>query len=132
MQRLVMTSIFALGIATGASALVVSEDAAEADNTNTNYEETLGFVGNPVYTEDGTMIGVVSSATTDANGDRMILVSFDDSFNSDYAGWEFRLGEQWESTGELTVLWTADELNSWIEANGAQQTLAREAAKIEQ
>ena len=131
MQRLVMTSIFALGIATGASATVVSEDSPAADNTDSVYEETLDFVGNPVYTSDGEMIGVVSSATTEADGDRMILVTFDDSFNDEYAGWEFELDDKWETTGELTVLWTAEELKGWIDANGALQQEAREAAKVE-
>lgn len=121
MQRLVLTSILALGMATGASALVVSEDAKNADNSQTTYEETLEFIGNPVYTSDGEMIGVVSSATTDELGNRSILVSFDDAFNDEYAGWRFTLDDKWETTGELKVLWTADQLNSWIDANGAAQ-----------
>lgn len=125
MQRLVMTSIFALGMATGASALVVTEEAPRANAGDSVYEETLDFVGNPVYTSDGEMIGVVSSATTETNGSRLILVSFDDDFIDDYAGWEFRLDDKWETTGELTVLWTAEELRGWIEANGEMQKTAQ-------
>ncbi|QEW19850.1 hypothetical protein LA6_002040 [Marinibacterium anthonyi] len=129
MQRLVITSILALGIATAAGAAVVSEDATDADGAQSTYEETLEFVGNPVYTSDGEMIGVVTSATTDDLGNRSILVSFDDSFNDEYAGWRFALDDKWETTGELTVLWTADQLNSWIDANGAAQHPDYAAAK---
>ncbi|WP_143747249.1 hypothetical protein [Marinibacterium profundimaris] len=120
MQRLVMTSILALGMAAGATAQVVSEDTA--GSTESSYEKTLEFIGNPVYTSDGIRIGVVGEATTDVNGSRMILVNFDDSFISDYAGWRFMLDDRWKSTGQLEVLWTADQLRSWIDANGAQQS----------
>lgn len=122
MQRFVMTSIIALGLATSAQALVVTENLTRFDRNETNVEETAEFIGNPVYTADGEMIGYVSDATTEASGDRMILVTFEDSFITEYAGWEFELDEKWETTGELNVKWTADQLRSWIKANGELQS----------
>ena len=122
MQRFVMTSIIALGLTTAANAMVVTEGVTRFDGDETNYEETLEFIGNPVYTADGEMIGYVSDATTAPDGDRMILVTFEDSFITEYAGWEFELDEKWETTGEINVEWTADQLRSWIIANGENQS----------
>ncbi len=122
MQRLVMTSIFALGIATGASAQVLPESQTPLDGGETNYEETVEFIGNPVFTKDGAEIGTVSSAYNEADGDRVITVIFNDTFMTEFEGWKFTLDDKWETSGQLVVLSTEDELRSWIVENHEYQT----------
>lgn len=122
MKTLVLTSVLAVALATSASAMVVKGNSWFGNNTNSIYETTAAYVGNPVYTSDGVMIGYVSQATALSDGNRTILVDFDDNFISNYAGWQFELNGEWRTTGELNVLWTADQLRSWIEANGALQS----------
>lgn len=122
MKPLALASIIALAAATGASARVVTENLTPFDRSETNVEETAEFLGNPVYTADGELVGHISEATTLADGDRMLLVTFEDSFTQDYAGWEFELDNKWETTGQMTVEWTADQLRAWIDANGEQQS----------
>lgn len=77
-MKRILTTLAALAIGTSAHALVLSEAATPADSGETLTEENSEFVGDPVFDSEGVEIGTVSRVGLDANGDRKIMVMFDD------------------------------------------------------
>lgn len=119
-MKRILTTLAALAIGTSAHALVLSEAASPADSGETLTEENSEFVGDPVFDSEGVEIGTVSRVGLDANGDRKIMVMFDDHAIDGIAGWIFDLDPRWESGGSIELTWPADEIRAYLMQHAGQ------------
>lgn len=123
MKRL-LTAALALGIATSAHALVVTQGSAPDDGSTTFYQENQQFVGDPLIDANGITIGQVVGITADTDNDRRILVKFNDAMFDGYSGWIFTLDPKWKSGGSLELGETREELKAILDTVAATQPAA--------
>ncbi|WP_158966555.1 PRC-barrel domain-containing protein [Chachezhania sediminis] len=102
-------------LATAAAAEVIK--AEEPVDQATLIQENNEFIGNPVYSSDGQMIGAVTESYVTADGDHSLVVTFNNTFSEEMGGMTFELDDKWTSGGSLEFAETAEELRGLLAYN---------------
>lgn len=90
---------------------------AAGDDANATTMVTLdSFIGQSVHTNDGVMIGVVGEVMTDAEGNAVLLVDVDDSWNANIQRIAVYASSTLQADGQVWIDTTDEDLRASVEA----------------